>query len=165
MHRWLEAYKANEVPIWGLTIQNEPGAGTHADYGFNSMGFTAEVQRDFIKLDLGPILEKAGYGRNATDLMIIDDQRDKIFNWAQVILNDKDAAQYVSGTAVHWYGDKPDNAVNLDKTYSLDPNRYILMTESSDHVSLGYWDTFEHYSSHIITVYYIKSFSNFYECK
>ncbi|CAG2182462.1 unnamed protein product, partial [Oppiella nova] len=95
--KFLDAYKANGVPIWGLTMENEP---LHSDpnYSFNSLGFTAELQRDFIKQDLGPILEEAGYGVNTTKLMIFDDNINQLLQWAQTILADRDAAKYISGT-------------------------------------------------------------------
>ncbi len=159
-NRFIDAYKANGVPIWGITVENEPKAGKDPHYAFNSLGFTPETQRDFIKMDLGPILEKAGYGLNTTDLMIFDDQRTQILHWAEIILKDKDAAKYISGTAFHWYENTPQNAINLDKTHEIDPTKYILNTEAceewhskKEHVSLGNWATFERYANDIITVY------------
>jgi glucosylceramidase len=129
------------------------------NYGFNSLGFTSEIERDFIKIDLGPILENAGYGINTTDLMIFDDQRTQIFDWNQIILKDKDSAKYILGTAFHWYENTPENVINLDKTHAIDPTKYILNTEAciSDYLeknaSLGSWATFEKYANDIITVY------------
>src|SRR2546426_2859511 len=75
--KFLDAYKANDIEFWGLTVENEPKAGYDPNYGFNSMGFTAETERDFIKLNLGPTLEKAGYGADKIKIMIQDDQRDQ----------------------------------------------------------------------------------------
>ncbi|CAG2172306.1 unnamed protein product, partial [Oppiella nova] len=149
--KFLDAYKQNDLNIWGITIQNEPGAGSHPDYSFNSMGFTPELQRDFLKKDLGPILEAAGYGRDKLDVMICDDQRNKVHLWADTILKDKDAAKYVSGTAFHFYSNKPENVGNLDKTHEIDPNRYILNTEASHNVpTLGFWPFLEDFSKDII---------------
>jgi glucosylceramidase len=76
--RFLDAYKQEGVPIWGITIDNEPKSGDEPHYKFNSLGFTPELQRDFLKMDLGPILEASGYGINTTDLMIFDDIRKNI---------------------------------------------------------------------------------------
>jgi glucosylceramidase len=157
-NRFLDAYKANGVPIWGLTIDNEPKS-QDPKYPWNSLGLTPELERDFIKMDLGPILEKAGYGRNTTDLMIFDDQRDQINHFAEIILKDKDAAKYVSGTAFHWYEDRPENLINLDKTLALDPTKYILETEACEEMrkdSFGSWRLFERYANDIITVNKLK---------
>src|SRR5260370_34486961 len=102
MNRFLDAYKSNGVNIWGITIENEPFNGLVPSYAWNSMGFTAEQQRDFLKLDLGPILEAAGYGANTTQVMICDDQREWVHTWANTIYADKEASKYVSGLAFHW---------------------------------------------------------------
>ncbi|CAG2172307.1 unnamed protein product [Oppiella nova] len=83
--------------------------------------------------------------------MICDDQRNKVHLWADTILKDKDAAKYVSGTAFHFYANKPENVVNLDKTHEIDPNRYILNTEASHNVpTLGFWPFLEDFSKDII---------------
>jgi glucosylceramidase len=117
------------------------------------MGFTPELQRDFLKKDLGPILEAAGYGRDKLDVMICDDQRNKVHVWADTILKDKVAAKYVSGTAFHFYANKPENVGNLDKTHEIDPNRYILNTEAShNEPTLGFWPFLEDFSKDIIIV-------------
>ena len=42
------------MPIWGLTVQNEP----MAKQTWESCTFTAEDERDFIKNYLGPTLAK-----------------------------------------------------------------------------------------------------------
>ena len=47
------------------------------------MGFTAELQRDFIGLDLGPALHAAGY--KDVQLMILDDQRLMLPAWPKTV--------------------------------------------------------------------------------
>ena len=145
--------------MWGITIDNEPSTGAKTDYKWNNLGFTAEQQRDFIKMDLGPILEAAGYGTDTIDLMIFDDQRSRIALWADIILKDKDAAKYVSGTAFHWYENNDTNVVNLDDAHNTDPTKYLLNTEAceewmnkTNHVQLGAWKLFERYAKDIIVV-------------
>ena len=64
-------------------------------YAFQCMGFTAELERDFIKKDLGPALTNSGF--KDVKLMVLDDQRLFASHWAQVILGDPDAKKYVSG--------------------------------------------------------------------
>ena len=54
--RFLDEYKKQGVDIWGLTAQNEPIDGRIPFFPFQSMGFTAEEQRDFIISDLGMYL-------------------------------------------------------------------------------------------------------------
>ena len=67
------------------------------------MGLSAEMERDFIKADLGPLLLARGHG--GVNIMILDDERSFVPHWAEAILGDPDAAQYVAGIAVHWYWD------------------------------------------------------------
>ena len=66
-----------------MTAQNEPIDGLETEFPFQCMGFTPEKYRDFIKLDLGPALEKAGYGK--VKLMMLDDQRLFLIDWAKKV--------------------------------------------------------------------------------
>ena len=59
------------------------------------MGFTAELERDFIKKDLGPALVNNGF--KDVKLMMLDDQRLFVTHWAKVILSDPDAKKYITG--------------------------------------------------------------------
>jgi glucosylceramidase len=96
--KYLDAYRAEGVEIWGLTPVNEP----HGNSGqWESMHFTPETQRDFIKSELGPKLRSSAH--RDVRLLIYDQNRDDMEHWADVILGDPEAAQYVYGTAVHWY--------------------------------------------------------------
>ena len=68
------------------------------------MGYTPEMERDFIKKDLGPTLAKFGY--SDVKVMMLDDVRGMVESWVDTILDDHEAAKYVSGIAVHWYNEK-----------------------------------------------------------
>ncbi|MEM7565125.1 MAG: glycoside hydrolase family 30 beta sandwich domain-containing protein [Pseudomonadota bacterium] len=96
--RYLDAYRDQGVHIWGLTPVNEP-LGNSGQW--ESMHFTAETQRDFIKHHLGPRLHQAGH--EDVSLMMLDHSRDHLEHWADVIYGDPESAQYLSGAAVHWY--------------------------------------------------------------
>ncbi|KAK8788544.1 hypothetical protein V5799_021680 [Amblyomma americanum] len=156
--RFLQEYERNGIEFWGVTAENEPTAGFDPNYAFQCMGFTPESQRDFIKLDLGPALEKAGYGPDKLALMIMDDQRLFLPLWAKVVLSDADAAKYVAGVAVHWYTDSVTNASRLDETHDAFPDKFILATEAcmgdkpwiKEKVELGSWDRAENYSHDIL---------------
>jgi glucosylceramidase len=153
--RFLDEYKKNGVDMWGITIENEPGAGPNVNYSFNSLGFTAETQRDFLKMDLGPILTKAGYDKNKLKIMIYDDQRPDMVKWADVILKDAESAKYASGIAFHWYNNKDENLNNLNNVHEGHPDYFILATESSQSFgtnSVGNFNTAENYAHDIITV-------------
>jgi len=96
--KYLDAYKAEDVDMWGLTPVNEPhGNGGH----WESMNFSAESQNAFIQNHLGPKL-KAGAHAD-TRLLIFDQNRDGVDHWADVIFADPAAKPFVFGMAVHWY--------------------------------------------------------------
>ena len=52
--KFIKAYEAEGMPVWGVTIQNEPMAVQR----WESMIYTAEEERDFLKNHLGPVLER-----------------------------------------------------------------------------------------------------------
>lgn len=96
--RYLDAYAAAGVPIWGLTPVNEPeGNGGQ----WESMHFTAASQARFIQDHLGPKLRVSAHAE--TKLLIYDQNRDHLEHWAETILSQPDVAQYVYGSAIHWY--------------------------------------------------------------
>ena len=53
------------------------------DLGFNSMGWTAEQQLDFVAHHLGPALDLNFYGD--LKMIILDDQRPLGPNWADTV--------------------------------------------------------------------------------
>ena len=56
--KYIKAYAAEGIPIWGVTVQNEPQAVQRWD----SCIYSHEEQRDFVKDYLGPCLEAEGLG-------------------------------------------------------------------------------------------------------
>ncbi|HOI87822.1 MAG TPA: hypothetical protein PLV51_08185, partial [Lentimicrobium sp.] len=54
--KFIRSYEHEGIPVWGITIQNEP----MATQTWESCIFTAEEERDFLKYNLGPTMHKAG---------------------------------------------------------------------------------------------------------
>ncbi|XP_048476283.1 lysosomal acid glucosylceramidase [Rhincodon typus] len=156
--RFLDEYAKHNLTFWALTAQNEPTTGMLTDYSFQCMGFTAEMQRDFIVLDLGPALRNSSH--KDMQLMILDDQRLLLPYWAKVVLSDVHVAEYVHGIAVHWYLDLLTPAdKTLGTTHDLFPEYYLFSTEACtgylpwEHtVQLGSWERGAMYSHDIIQV-------------
>ncbi|XP_037509141.1 lysosomal acid glucosylceramidase-like [Rhipicephalus sanguineus] len=156
--RFVEEYEKQGVPIWGMTTQNEPTSGFVPFYPWQTLGFTPWSQRDFVKLDLGPALEEAGYGEGKVKVMIFDDNRLFLPFWANVVLSDDEAAKYVHGVGVHWYKNKFIGPSVLDDVRENFPDKFILATEACtgyetmtlNKVKLGSWDRAERYASDII---------------
>ncbi len=119
--RFVQAYEQAGVPVWGLTVQNEP----MAVQTWESCIFTAEEERDFVRDHLGPALEQAGLGR--LKLMIWDHNRGLLYQRAQAVYDDPQAARYVWGAGFHWYvGDHFDNVRLLHDAF---PEKALLFTE------------------------------------
>lgn len=121
--RFVEEYGKEGVPIWGLTVQNEP----MATQTWESCIFTAEEERDFVRDHLGPALEKAGLSR--LKLMIWDHNRGILYQRAKVVYDDPRAARYVWGAGFHWYvGDHFDNVRLVHDAW---PDKGLLFTEGT----------------------------------
>ncbi len=125
--RYLDAYRAEGVEIWGLTPVNEP----HGNSGFwESMHFTPETQNAFIKNHLGPALH--GSGNGDVKVLIYDQNRDDLETWTDTIFGDPETAPYVYGGAVHWYAStyKVFEDV-LERVHDKFPDFAIIHTEGT----------------------------------
>ena len=119
--KFIVAYAKEGVPIWGVSVQNEP----MASQTWESCLYTAEEERDFLKNDLGPTLRKAGL--QDKKIIIWDHNRTLMYQRAKVVLDDPAAAQYVWGVGFHWYmGDCFDNVRRMHEAY---PRANLLFTE------------------------------------
>src|SRR6185369_7263905 len=78
--KFIKAYQKEGIPIWGITIQNEP----MATQTWESCIYSAEEERDFLKNYLGPTMIREGLG----DKKIIawDHNRDLVYQRASTIL-------------------------------------------------------------------------------
>uniref|UniRef100_A0A8R1DM22 Glucosylceramidase n=1 Tax=Caenorhabditis japonica TaxID=281687 RepID=A0A8R1DM22_CAEJA len=148
--RFLEEYKKSGISFWGLSTQNSPTTGNEKKIKVQSMYFTAETQRDFIKSDLGPALQNSDVGKDVK-VLIMDDNRGNLPKWADTVLKDKAAAEFVAGIGVHSYQDSESDG-HLDNTHKNHPNVFILGTEGSDgkNVEYGGWDRAEDYTADIL---------------
>ena len=124
--KFIKAYEKEGIPIWGLSIQNEPMAVQR----WESCIYTAEEERDFLKNYLGPTLEKEGLGDKK--VIVWDHNRDLLFERASVILRDPEANKYVWGTGFHWYEDWKDGTPmykNVAKVNEAFPDKKLIFTE------------------------------------
>jgi glucosylceramidase len=142
--KYVDAMEAEGIPIWGLTIQNEP----EAKQVWDSCLYTAEEERDFIKNYLGPAIRKNR--REDLKVIIWDHNRDVVFERANAVLSDPEAAQYVWGTGLHWY--VSEEFENLSKVHNAFPDKHLIFTEGciESGVQLGAWHTGERYARNMI---------------
>lgn len=124
--KFIKSYQKENIPVWGLTVQNEP----MATQTWESCIFSAEEERDFLKNYLGPTLKKEGLGDKK--ITIWDHNRDLLSQRAGTVLDDKEAANYVWGIGFHWYeswsGGDP-MFENVRKVHEMYPGKNLLFTE------------------------------------
>jgi glucosylceramidase len=142
--RFIEAYEAEGVPIWGVSVQNEPMATQRWD----SCLYTAEEERDFVRDFLGPELEAAGLGQ--VKIVIWDHNRDLMVERANTVYSDPAAARYVWGTGFHWYGE--DCFDHVQQVHDAWPDKQLLFTEGCQEGGPhhGSWDLGERYARSMI---------------
>jgi glucosylceramidase len=124
--KFIKAYEAKGIPIWGLTVQNEP----MAKQKWESCIYTAEEERDFIKNYLGPILESSGMSNKK--LIAWDHNRDLLYQRASTILEDPGAAKYIWGIGYHWYETwtgGPMQFENMKLVTKAFPDAHLIFTE------------------------------------
>lgn len=124
--KFIKAYEKEGLPIWGVTIQNEP----MATQIWESCIYSAEEERDFLKNNLGPTFEKEGL--KDKKIVVWDHNRDLMSHRANVIFEDPEASKYAWGIGFHWYETwtgalpKYDNLTNINESF---PSKKILFTE------------------------------------
>lgn len=124
--RFIKTYEGLGIPIWGLTVQNEPMATQR----WESCIFTAEEERDFIKEYLGPTLHKSGMAEKK--LIAWDHNRDQIFQRASTIFKDKEASKYIWGIGYHWYETWTGSDMLFDNVkliHEAYPEKNLMLTE------------------------------------
>jgi len=149
--KFIQAYQREGIPIWGITIQNEP----MATQKWESCIYSAEEERDFLKNYLGPTLRREGLLDKK--IIVWDHNRDLIYQRASTILSDPQAARFVWGIGYHWYepwsGGEPmfDNVKLVHETF---PGKPLIFTEGCvdafDNKRLGEWKFGERYGRSMI---------------
>ncbi|KAE9551948.1 hypothetical protein FO519_004849 [Halicephalobus sp. NKZ332] len=124
-YKFFEAYHQQGIDFWGLTVLNEP----FSDGGWQIMNMTAEMERDFVKMNLGPLLRSNNITKDLV-IMIHDDQRTTIRDFSKIVLADPDTSKYVGGIAVHYYLDANSDPHILTDVHNDHPDKFILPTEA-----------------------------------
>jgi glucosylceramidase len=149
--KFIKAYEKEGMPIWGITIQNEP----MAVQTWESCVFTAEAERDFLKNYLGPTMKKEGLGNKK--IIVWDHNRDLMLQRANIIFNDTEASKYAWGIGFHWYetwAGGNQMFENVGKVHEAFPDKNLLFTEGCvekfDAAKYQFWANGERYGSSMI---------------
>ena len=149
--KFIKAYEAEGIPIWGITIQNEP----MATQTWESCIYSAEDERDFLKNYLGPTMRRAGLGEKK--ILGWDHNRDLIYQRVSTLLGDPEAARYLWGIAFHWYEPWSGGQMMFDNVklvHETFPDKPLLFTEgtpaSYDAARIHDWSLGEQYGYSMI---------------
>ncbi len=134
--KFIQAYEAEGIPIYAVTIQNEPGVDRAKEkdpkWFYPSCHWTGEQERDFIRDHLGPALRRHGL---TTRIWCYDHNYnvktrgvDPGIAYPRTILSDREAAQFVSGVAFHGYAGGPEGMSVFQKEFQKVP---LHFTEGS----------------------------------
>ncbi len=144
--KFIQAYEAEGIPVWGVSVQNEP----MATQTWESCIYTAEEERDFVKNFVGPTLAKAGM--KDKKLIVWDHNRDLLYQRASTMLNDPEAAKYVWGVGFHWY--MQDCFDNVKRVHEAFPDKNLIFTEGCNYPykteTLGEWHWGENYGRSLV---------------
>jgi len=149
--KFIKAYEAENIPVWGITVQNEPMAVQI----WESSIYSAEEERDFLRDHLGPVMEKEGLGDK--NIIVWDHNRDLISHRANTIFEDPEASKYAWGIGFHWYetwagGETMhENLRNVAQSY---PDKKLIFTEGTNEKFSAdryqYWPNAERYGRSMI---------------
>ncbi len=141
--KFIEAYRAEGIPIHAVTVQNEPGVNKRDDvlsWWYPSCQWSLVVdedtwwpvpleimghaERDFIRDHLGPAFKQANL---ATEIWCFDHNLNNLW-YPRNILSDPGAARYVQGTAFHPYEGK---ASDMGAFHDEFPDKDVYLSEGS----------------------------------
>jgi len=133
---FIKAYEAEGIPIYAVTVQNEPGVDRSkekdARWFYPSCHWTGAQERDFIRDHLGPAFRRAGlktkiwcYDHNY-NLQPSGDSEG--LSHPRLILRDPRAAAFVDGVAFHHYEGEPTGMTIFHEEFPRSP---IYFTEGS----------------------------------
>ncbi|MBX9808519.1 MAG: glycosyl hydrolase [Flavobacteriaceae bacterium] len=149
--KFIKAYEKEGMPIWGITVQNEP----MATQTWESCIFSAEAERDFLKNLLGPTMKKEGLADKK--IIVWDHNRDLMTHRANVIFSDPEASKYAWGMGFHWYENWSGGSSmfdNVRKVYEDYPSKNLLFTEGCiekfDAKKYQFWANGERYGTSMI---------------
>jgi len=133
--KYVDAYKAEGIDIWGFTVENEPlGNGNN----WESMHYSPDEMTNFVQNHLGPKLEADGKG----DLKILgyDQNREHLKEWIDSQYKNEETSKYFDGTAIHWYASTfeifPEE---LQYAHQKAPNKLLIQTEACVDSEIPKW--------------------------
>ncbi|GAB3844245.1 ricin-type beta-trefoil lectin domain protein [Hymenobacter terrigena] len=137
--KYVQAYAAQGLPIYAVTLQNEPLFAA----SYMSMRMDAGNQLAFLKNNIGPAFQTAGLN---TKLIVYDHNWDQP-TYPNTVFADATAAQYAAGSAFHGYAG---SVSGQSTTHNAYPAEDIWFTEISGTVGSSFAGDLKWHASNII---------------
>lgn len=133
--KYVDAYKAEGIDIWGFTVENEPlGNGNN----WESMHFSPDEMTNFVQNHLGPKLEADGKGN--LKILGYDQNREHLKEWVDSQYKNEETSKYFDGTAIHWYASTYDYfPEELQYAHNKAPNKYLIQAEACVDSEIPKW--------------------------
>lgn len=130
--RFLQAYKAEGVPIEAVTVQNESDAEQEGK--MPACLWAQEAEMEFVAKHLGPTLRRSGLG---TKIWILDHNYSL---WGRVLdeLSDPAANEYIDGLAWHGYVGEP---AAMTRVHDAFPQKPSYWTEGGPDITQSDYET------------------------
>lgn len=133
--KYLDAYKAEGIDIWGFTVENEPLGN---DKNWESMHFSPKEMTDFVVDHLGPKLEQEG--QDVVVLGYDQNRGEELKHWVDEMYRDSLARKYFGGTAVHWYASTYDVfPESLQYAHNAAPDQHLIQSEGCVDAEVPKW--------------------------
>jgi len=133
--KYVDAYKAEGIDIWGFTVENEPlGNGNN----WESMHYSPEEMTNFVQNYLGPKLEADG----KEDLKILgyDQNREHLKEWIDSQYKNEETSKYFDGTAIHWYASTfKVFSEELQYAHNKAPKKLLIQSEACVDAEVPVW--------------------------
>ena len=142
--KFVQAMRAEHLPVWALTVQNEP----EARQVWESCLYTPQQEHDFVRDHLGPALAKAGL--TDVKLLSFDHNRDILGKFASASFGDPESAKFLWGAALHWY--VSNDFAASSRVHAAFPEKHVLFTEGcwEGGAKIGAWEHGEGYARQMI---------------
>lgn len=133
--KYIDAYKAEGIDIWGVTVENEPLGN---DANWESMHYSPEEMTNFVQNHLGPKLEAEG--KQAVKILGYDQNREHLNEWVDVMFKNEATSKYFDGTAIHWYASTYEVFPEaLQYAHEKAPAKYLIQSEACVDAEVPKW--------------------------
>ncbi len=119
--RYVKEYEKQQIPVFALSVQNEPNAVQTWD----SCLYSPEEERSFLRDELAPEMKRSGLEKVA--LTVWDHNKERLFDRTAYLCADQEANKAIGAVGYHWYSGDHFEAVDL--VSRMFPDKMLIFTE------------------------------------